>query len=161
MLALQAVIEERRSSRESRDRRQERYHTPPPPKPPHMRNVKTCVLLARFSGRRHKQASTRREKIQEKQVGCQYSSMLCFHMYKPRTNSEYASNQTVHNCRNTSSSKALACWFFKCTKLKQTLFKSQIYGAGPCQQVRQDLKESSFFFARGNCRFPPLPRIEV
>ena len=46
--------------------------------------------------------------------------MLCFHMYKPRTN------------------------------LKQTLFKPQIYGAGPCHQARQDLKESSinFFFLR-------------
>ena len=39
--------------------------------------------------------------------------------------------------------------FFICTNLKQTLFKPQIYGAGPCQQVRQEfLKESSinFFF---------------
>ena len=63
--------------------------------------------------------------------------------------SEYASNQPVYNGRNTSSGKALACWFFICTNLKQTLFKPQIYGAGPCQQVRQDfLKESSinFFF---------------
>ena len=34
--------------------------------------------------------------------------------------------------------KALACWFFICTNLKQTLFKPQIYGAGPCQQVRPD-----------------------
>ena len=88
------------------------------------------------------------EKTQEKHAGCQYSSMLCFHMYKPRTNSEYASNQTVYNGRNTSSGKALACWFFICTNLKQTLFKPQIYGAGPCQQVRRILKESSinFFF---------------
>ena len=89
--------------------------------------------------------------------------MLCFHMYKPRTNSEYASNQPVYNGRNTSSGKALACWFFTCTHLKQTLFKPQIYGTGPCQQARECLKKSSinFFFARGNCRFPPLPRIEV
>ena len=88
------------------------------------------------------------EKTQEKHAGCQYSSMLCFHMYKPRTNSEYASNQTVYNGRNTSSGKALACWFFICTNLKQTLFKPQIYGAGPCQQVRRILKENSinFFF---------------
>ena len=89
--------------------------------------------------------------------------MLCFHMYKPRTNSEYTSHRTLYNGRNTSSGKALACWFFICTNLKQTLFKPQIYGAGRCQQARQDLKESSinFFFARGNCRFRPLPRIEV
>ena len=33
----------------------------------------------------HKQALTRREKTQEKQLGCQNSSLLCFHMYKPRT----------------------------------------------------------------------------
>ena len=39
-------------------------------------------------------------------------------MYKPQTNSEYASNQTVYNGRNTSSGKALACWFFICTNLK-------------------------------------------
>ena len=38
-----------------------------------------------------KKASTQREKTREKHVGCQYSSMLCFHMYEPRTNSEYAS----------------------------------------------------------------------
>ena len=65
-----------------------------------------------------------------------------------RTNSEYASNQTVYNGRNTSSGKALACWFFICTNLKQTVFKPQVYGAGPCHQVQQDLKESSinFFF---------------
>ena len=52
---------------------------------------------------------------------------------------------------------------FHMTNLKQTLFKPQIYGAGPCQQVRQYFKESSIniFFSRGNCRFPPLPRIEV
>ena len=76
--------------------------------------------------------------------------MLCFHMYKPQTNSEYASKQTVYNGRNTSSGKALACWFFICTNLKQTFFKPQAYGAGPCHQVRQDLKESSinFFFLR-------------
>ena len=91
------------------------------------------TLRSVLSFRQHKQASTQREKTREKHVGCQYSSMLCFHMYKPRTN------------------------------LKQTLFKPQIYGAGPGHQARQDLKESSinFFFACGNCRFPPLPRIEV
>ena len=85
-------------------------------------------------------------------------------MYKPRTNSEYASNQPVYNGRNTSSGKALACWFFICTNLKQTLFKPQIYGAGPCQQVRQDFQRKVHlisFFTRGNSRFPPLPRIEV
>ena len=45
----------------------------------------------------------------------------------------------------------------------KTVFKPQVYGAGPCHQVQPDLKESSinFFFALGNCRFPPLPRIEV
>ena len=97
------------------------------------------------------------KRLKEKHVGCQYSSMLCFHMYKPRTNSEYASNQPVYNGRNTSSGKALACWFFICTNLKQTLFKPQIYGAGPWQQVRQDfLKESSinfFFCARATVDF--------
>ena len=74
-------------------------------------------------------------------TGCQYSNMLCFHMYKPRTNSEYTSHRTLYNGRNTSSGKALACCFFICTNLKQTLFKPQIYGAGRCQQVRQDFKE--------------------
>ena len=69
-----------------------------------------------------------------------HSHMLCFHMYKPRTNSEYTSHRTLYNGRNTSSGKALACWFFICTNLKQTLFKPQIYGAGRCQQVRQDFK---------------------
>ena len=88
----------------------------------------------------HEQASTRPEKTQEKHAGCQYSNMLCFHMYKPRTNSEYTSHRTLYNGRNTSSGKALACWFFICTNLKQTLFKPQIYGAGRCQQVRQDFK---------------------
>ena len=45
--------------------------------------------------------------------------MLCFHMYKPRTN------------------------------LKQTLFKPQNLWAGPGHQARQDLKESSInFFLR-------------
>ena len=84
-------------------------------------------------------------------------------MHEPRTNSKHASNQTVYNGRNTSSGEALACWFFICTNLKQTMFKPQVYGAGPCHQVQPDLKESSinFFFALGNCRFPPLPRIEV
>ena len=38
--------------------------------------------------------------------------------------------------------------FFTCTNLQQTLFKPQIYGAGRCQQVRQDLKESSICCAR-------------
>ena len=38
--------------------------------------------------------------------------MLCFHMYKPRTNSEYTSHRTLYNGRNTSSGKALACCCF-------------------------------------------------
>ena len=89
--------------------------------------------------------------------------MLCFHMYKPRTNSEYTSHRTLYNGRNTSSGKALACWFFICTNLKQTLFKPQIYGPDDASRRDRILKESSinFFFARGNCRFRPLPGIEV
>ena len=34
--------------------------------------------------RQHEQTSTCPEKTQEKHAGCQYSNMLCFHMYKPR-----------------------------------------------------------------------------
>ena len=52
--------------------------------------------------------------------------------------------------------QSLACWFFICTNLKQTLFKPQIYGAGPCQQVRQDFQGKFnliLFFARDNCDF--------
>ena len=83
-----------------------------------------------------------RKKLRKSTLATSTLSMLCFHMYKPRKNSEYASNQPVYNGRNASSGKALACWFFICINLKQTLFKPQIYGAGPCQQVRQYFKES-------------------
>ena len=91
----------------------------------------------------HKQASIHREDTREKLVGCQISGMLCFHMYKPRTNPEYASNQRIYSGRNTWSAKALACWFFICTNLNQTLFKPEIYWAGPCHQVQHNFKGNS------------------
>ena len=103
-------------------------------------NIEVCAN-ASSNISKHQPAGKR---LKKSTVGCQYSSMLCFHMYKPRTNSEYASNQPVYNGRNTSSGKALAGWFFICTNLKQTLFKPQIYGAGPCQQVRQDFLKGKF-----------------
>ena len=80
-----------------------------------------------------------------------------------RTNSEYASNQTVYNGRNTSSGKALACWFFTCTNLKQTVSNLKSMGrdhAIRCNRIQRKVQLISVF-ARGNCRFPPLPRIEV
>ena len=56
-------------------------------------------------------------------------------LYKLRTNSEYTSHRTVYNGRNTSSGKALACWFFM-YKPQANLVQTSNLWAGPCQQVR-------------------------
>ena len=83
--------------------------------------------------------------------------MLCFHMYKPRTNLEYASDQTVYNLQ------VAELWHagFHMYKPQAVLVQTSNLWAGPCHQARQDLKENSIFFARGHCRFPPRPRIEL
>ena len=60
--------------------------------------------------------------------------------------------------KSTLAASTLTCCVFICTNLKQTLFKPQIYAAGRCQQARQDFKGK---FNCGNCRFRPLPGIEV
>ena len=67
---------------------------------------------------------------------------------KNQTNSEYASNQTVYNDRNTSSGKALGCWFFIFTtssKPCSNLNSRELDRASRCDTI---LKESSinFFF---------------
>ena len=64
-----------------------------------------------------------REKIREKHIGCQYSSILCFRMYP--------------NKLGISVQSGSLQW----TNLKQILFKSNLC-AGVWHQVRQDLNES-------------------
>ena len=137
-----------------------------------LRTLKS-VLTASGNMSKHQPA---RKTTQEKHAGCpvknSHSECVFNPMYKcSRTNSEYTSSIKFHSYNGSEALQVAKLWhagFSSCTEPRRSytvVQTSNLWGrtmpAGATQDFKGSVQLISKACARFNCRFRPLPRIEV